>query len=153
MFEAVVSSRIRRALLSHLLTHTHQPFYLRGLAKELGLSVSPLRRELKRLEQSGILRSFREANLVYYVATTDSSAFQELARAAEAPALRPAVAVAAVEPAVLVSPVTASVVQAQARPRRTWSWPRRKIGSTASPDATNFPAISIKAATGCNSNS
>ena len=55
MLETLISSRIRRALFEYILTHPSERFYLRGLAKSLGLSVSPLRREIKRLEHSGML--------------------------------------------------------------------------------------------------
>lgn len=78
MLETLVSSRIRRTLLEHLLTHSREPFYLRGLAKDLGLSVSPLRRELKRLEHSGMLRAAHEGNMLFYAVNLDSPAFLEL---------------------------------------------------------------------------
>ena len=81
MLEALVSSRIRRTLLEHLLTHPHGRFYLRGLAKDLGLSVSPLRRELKRLEHTGLLKTFHEANILFYTVNTSSPDFLQLQRA------------------------------------------------------------------------
>lgn len=80
MLEALVSSRIRRSLLEHILSNPKERFYLRGLAKSLNLSVSPLRRELKRLEQSGMLRAEEEGNMLFYAVDTDSQAFLELAR-------------------------------------------------------------------------
>ena len=57
MLETFISSRIRRALFEYILCHAGERFYLRGVAKELSLSISPLRRELKRLEQAGMLRT------------------------------------------------------------------------------------------------
>lgn len=78
MLEALVSSKIRRALLEHLLTHPTDSFYLRGLAKELQLSVSPLRRELKRLEQSGMLSARQEGNMLFYALNQQSPAFQQM---------------------------------------------------------------------------
>ena len=78
MLEALVSSKIRRALLEYILTHTTGRFYLRGLAKQLGLAVSPLRRELKRLERSGMLTTTPEANILFYIVNTASPAFLEL---------------------------------------------------------------------------
>ena len=80
MLEALVSSRIRRALLEHILINPKERFYLRGLAKTLNLSVSPLRRELKRLEQSGMLKAEEEGNMLFYSVNTDAPAFMELAR-------------------------------------------------------------------------
>ena len=81
MLEALVSSRIRRALLEYILAHPTDRFYLRGLAKQLGLAVSPLRRELKRLQRSGMLTATPEANLLFYKVNTTSPAFLELRQA------------------------------------------------------------------------
>lgn len=95
MLETLVSSRIRRSLFEHLLTHPHDRFYLRGLAKALHLSISPLRRELVRLEGSGMLKRVEEGNMVFYCVNPTSPAFlalQQAGRQAEAPspALAPA---------------------------------------------------------------
>jgi hypothetical protein len=90
MLETLVSSRIRRTLFEHLLTHPHDRFYLRGLAKALGLSVSPLRRELKRLEHVGVLRADQEGNILFYTVNPSSPAFLQLQHAGlqtEAPSL------------------------------------------------------------------
>jgi len=80
MLEMLVSSRIRRALLTHLLTHPTDRFYLRGLAKTLELSVTPLRRELKRLERSGMLTALQEGNMLFYTVNANSAAFLQLKR-------------------------------------------------------------------------
>jgi len=88
MLETLVSSRIRRALFEYILSHPNDRFYLRGLAKELGLSVSPLRRELKRLECSGMLKAAQEGNMLFYTVDQASPAFLQLMQAgrqAEAP--------------------------------------------------------------------
>jgi len=81
VLETLVSSRIRRTLFEHLLTHPTDRFYLRGLAKELGLSVSPLRRELKRLEQAGMLKAVQEGNMLFYIVDSGSPAFLQLMQA------------------------------------------------------------------------
>ena len=78
MLEAFISSRIRRTLFEYLLTHPTDQFYLRGLAKSLGLSVSPLRRELARLERSGMLAAVQEGNIRFYRVNTESPAFRQL---------------------------------------------------------------------------
>ncbi len=78
MLEPLVSSRIRRTLLEYLLCHPTDRFYLRGLAKELGLSVSPLRRELKRQEQSGLLRATHEGNILFYQVNISSPLYVRL---------------------------------------------------------------------------
>ncbi len=91
MLETLVSSRIRRTLYEHLLIHPQDRFYLRGLAKELGLSVTPLRRELKRLEHSGVLNAVEEGNMLFYTVNATSPLFQQLQQAGH-PAADPALA-------------------------------------------------------------
>jgi len=88
VLETFVPSRIRRTLLEHLLTHPSDRFYLRGLAKELGLTVSPLRRELKRLEALGVLKASQEANIRFYVVDQTSPSFAHL-RSAVSPVAAP----------------------------------------------------------------
>lgn len=108
MLETLVSSKTRRTLFEYLLTHPNDRFYLRGLAKQLELSVSPLRRELKRLEQSGVLRPFEEANALFYAVNTDAPAFRQLQQAVQPltppnnAAAEQAAVPAAAEPAVVV---------------------------------------------------
>ncbi len=80
MLETLVPSKVRRAVLAYLLAHPGERFYLRGLAKDLGLSVSPLRRELKRMEQAGLLVCSQEANILFYRANAASPAYHELQR-------------------------------------------------------------------------
>lgn len=91
MLESIVSSRVRRTLFEYILTHPNNRFYLRGLAKNLDLSISPLRRELKRLEKSGLLHSEQEANILFYTVKTDSTLFHQLNLAAAQPAVLPSV--------------------------------------------------------------
>ena len=88
MLETLVPSKIRRTLLEHLLIHPDQRFYLRGLAKALALPISPLRRELLRLEQLGLLRAYNEANVRFYVVDQAHPLFTQLKQAAALPAGR-----------------------------------------------------------------
>lgn len=83
MLETLISSRIRRALFEHILTHPAERFYLRGLAKSLQLSVSPLRRELKRLERWGMLQAAQEGNMLFYAVNTTSPEFLQLQQASQ----------------------------------------------------------------------
>ena len=76
--EPLISSRIRRSLLEHFLSHPGERFYLRGLAKSLNLTVSPARRELLRLEQMGVLTAYQEANVRFYVLNPASQIVAQL---------------------------------------------------------------------------
>lgn len=81
MLESLVSSRIRRALLEHILLHPTTRFHLRGLAKELHLSITPLRRELKRLEAAGVLQACEEGNMLVYTVNAQTVAYQQIKQA------------------------------------------------------------------------
>ena len=89
MLEGLVSSKIRRALLEYLLSHPGDRVYLRGLAKTLQVSISPLRRELKRLERAGMLKAIPEGNMVFYLIDPVSPAYLQL-KTLGAPAGEPA---------------------------------------------------------------
>ena len=89
MFETFVSSRIRRTLLEYILSHPIGRFYLRGLAKELSLAVSPLRRELLRMERLGVLKAYDEANIRFYVVDQTNPQFAQLKQAAVSLTLQP----------------------------------------------------------------
>ena len=121
MLEALVSSKIRRALLEHILTHPADRFYLRGLAKQLGLAVSPLRRELKRLEHSGMLTSAPEANSLFYSVNIGSPAFLELK--GMQPAAAPVVTPAAAPVVAAATPMMAAEVELPKA--RSWQAPLR----------------------------
>lgn len=97
MLENLVSSRIRRTVFEHILAHPTDRFYLRGLAKTLDLSVSPLRRELKRLEHSGLLQACQEGNMLFYTVDTASPMFLQLHQLGREPA--PAIAAPVETPA------------------------------------------------------
>ncbi len=114
VLENLVSSRIRRTLLEHVLQHPQDRFYLRGLAKELSLSITPLRRELKRLEQAGVLQAIPEGNMLFYTVNTASPVFTQLQRAGgqmlELPIPTPAIASTApvFQPAAPIGPAVVS---------------------------------------------
>ena len=82
MLETLVSSTVRRTLFEYLLTHPQGRFYLRGLAKELHLAISPLRRELVRLERVGVLKAYPEANIRFYIIDQTHPVFVQLQQAA-----------------------------------------------------------------------
>ena len=81
MLESLVASKIRRTLLEYILTHLDHRFYLRGVAKELVLPVSPVQRELKRLERLGLLKTQQEANIRFYLVDQACPHFVQLKQA------------------------------------------------------------------------
>ncbi|MBN1587461.1 MAG: winged helix-turn-helix transcriptional regulator [Candidatus Omnitrophica bacterium] len=85
LLEALFSSKVRVKLLKHILNHPTQKFYLRGLERELNESATPLRRELLRLEKTGLLYTEDEANVKYYVLNRQMPHYEALARLFDAP--------------------------------------------------------------------
>lgn len=112
MLEELVSSRIRRALLEHILLHPQDRFYLRGLAKTLNLSVTPLRRELKRLERSGMLTAVREGSILFYTVETTSQPFLKLR-------------------SVILPDAPTAVVSLPVAPRKRWAFAPVLVGVAA----------------------
>lgn len=66
MLEKIITSKIRVKLLKLFLTHIDDRYYLRELERMLNESLSPLRRQLIRLQKMGILMTEEEGNLKYY---------------------------------------------------------------------------------------
>ena len=66
MIEKIITSKTRVKLLELFLTHIDDRYYLRELERLLDESLSPLRRQLLKLQTMGILKVEYEANLKYY---------------------------------------------------------------------------------------
>lgn len=120
--DSIISSRIRRTLLNHLVSHPADRFYLRGLARTLNLSVSPTRRELKRLEAAGLLKAYDEANVRFYIVDRTAPLFLQLTaalRTASASSTTPDVPPPPSEVVPVEVPVAVPVVAPSKRP---FSW-------------------------------
>jgi DNA-binding transcriptional ArsR family regulator len=78
MLKDLFSSSIRADVLSLLLNSPDEKFYVREIAKLLRKNPSGVKRELDRLEKTGIVTSERVANLKYFQANRDSELFSEL---------------------------------------------------------------------------
>ncbi|MFA5389191.1 MAG: winged helix-turn-helix domain-containing protein [Candidatus Omnitrophota bacterium] len=66
MIEKLVTSKIRIKILKLFLSNIDDRYYLRELERILEESLSPLRRQLVKLAEMGILTTEEEANLKYY---------------------------------------------------------------------------------------
>lgn len=71
-------SKIRQRLLGLLYTNPGSRYYIRQLANMFDVSVGSLHRELKYLEEIGILKSEREGNLRFYSVDSSYPLFKEL---------------------------------------------------------------------------
>ncbi len=80
MIEKIITSKTRVKLLKLFLIHIDDRYYLRELERKLDESLSPLRRQLLKLETMGILKSEYEANLKYYRLNKEFEGMTELRR-------------------------------------------------------------------------
>lgn len=94
----LIASKTRVRLLEYLFTHPAEKVYLRGLERLLNEPATPIRRELQKLEEMGLLKSAFEANVKYYALDVASQAYQQLRPLIIPP---PAVAAATQQPAVI----------------------------------------------------
>ena len=78
MLKSLFSSSIRADVLSLLLNSPGEQFYVREIAKLLRKNPSGVKRELDNLEEMGIVKSVRVANLRYFQADGESPLFSEL---------------------------------------------------------------------------
>ncbi|PIW67396.1 MAG: hypothetical protein COW10_05875 [Candidatus Omnitrophica bacterium CG12_big_fil_rev_8_21_14_0_65_42_8] len=78
MIEKLVNSKTRLKILKLFLSHIDDRYYLRELERLLGESLSPLRRQLVKLTNIGILITEEEANLKYYKLNKDFEGLEEL---------------------------------------------------------------------------
>ena len=76
--EQLLGSRLRAKLLSWLLSHPGERYFVRQLAGILGEDSTNLSRELSRLESMGILSGSREGQQKYFQADPDCPIYPEL---------------------------------------------------------------------------
>ncbi|HAZ10191.1 MAG TPA: hypothetical protein DCY56_03675 [Candidatus Omnitrophica bacterium] len=80
MIEKLVNSKTRLKILKLFLSHIDDRYYLRELERLLDESLSPLRRQLVKLTNIGILITEVEANLKYYKLNKNFEGLEELGR-------------------------------------------------------------------------
>lgn len=76
--EAIIGSKSRVKLMTLFLLNPEKRFYLREIARKTEENVNSVRRELKNLEGTGLLRSERVGNLKYYSVNTTMPIYAEL---------------------------------------------------------------------------
>jgi predicted nucleotidyltransferase len=70
--------KARRAVLSLLMAHSDEAFYLRQIVRDSGQGLGPVQRELKRLVDGKIVRRTARGRQVYFQANPESPIFQEI---------------------------------------------------------------------------
>ena len=78
MLEKLFGSRLRTKLLGWLLSHSDESFFVRQIEQLIEENSTNISRELRRLEQMGIVQSEKRANLKYYKINQRCPFYQEL---------------------------------------------------------------------------
>jgi len=74
----ITKSKLREELLALYFTNPNKKYYLRELERLLNFSVGNIRRELIKLESTGLFLSENKGNLVYYYLNQSYPLFEEL---------------------------------------------------------------------------
>ena len=74
----ITKSKLREELLALYFTNPNKKYYLRELERLLSFSVGNIRRELIKLESTGLFLSENKGNLVYYYLNQSYPLFEEL---------------------------------------------------------------------------
>ena len=75
---SVLFGRARRLILGWLLGHPDEAFYLRQIARQTGLPVGSVQRELDELKRAGLVTRTADGRQVYFQADRESPVFPEL---------------------------------------------------------------------------
>jgi DNA-binding transcriptional ArsR family regulator len=78
MIEKLFGSRLRTRLLEWLLSHSEESFFVRQMEHLIKEDSTNISRELRRLEQMGIVQSEKRANLKYYKINSKCPFYKEL---------------------------------------------------------------------------
>ena len=78
MLEKLLGSRLRTKLLGWLLSHSDESFFVRQMEQLIDENSTNISRELRRLEQMGIVQSEKRANLKYYKINPKCPFYKEL---------------------------------------------------------------------------
>ena len=78
LLEDIITSDVRIKLLVELYSEVSRELYVRELTRRVGTEINAIRRELKRLEDAGIIKKEQRGNRVYYLLREDYPLYTEL---------------------------------------------------------------------------
>jgi len=73
-----ITSKVRIKILELFFANVTEMYHVRGIVREIKEEINAVRRELKRLENAGIVRKESRGNRVYYWARTDYPLYGDL---------------------------------------------------------------------------
>src|SRR3989344_4953843 len=78
MLKDLFVSEVRLKILKTMLTSPEKPYHVRALVRAVGTEINAIRRELARLNNTGLLRKRQSGNRIYYSVNTSSVYYPEL---------------------------------------------------------------------------
>jgi predicted nucleotidyltransferase len=78
MIEELIISKTRAKILTLFFANPKKSFYVREISRKVEKNINSVRRELRKLENVGILKSRNEANLKYYSLNEEMPIYEEL---------------------------------------------------------------------------
>lgn len=78
LLEDIITSDVRIKLLVELYSEVTRELYVRELTRRVGTEINAIRRELKRLEDAGIIKKEQRGNRIYYLIREDYPLYHEL---------------------------------------------------------------------------
>ena len=76
--EDIITSKVRIKILELFFSNLTEMYHVRGIVREINEEINAVRRELERLETSGILKKEPRGNRIYYFVRTDYPMFGDL---------------------------------------------------------------------------
>src|SRR3989344_5398051 len=74
----IITSKVRVKILELFFSNLTEMYHVRGIVREINEEINAVRRELERLETSGILKKEPRGNRIYYFVRTDCPMFGDL---------------------------------------------------------------------------
>lgn len=76
--EDIITSKVRVKILELFFSNLTEMYHVRGIVREIGEEINAVRRELEKLEISGILKKEPRGNRIYYFVRNDYPSFGDL---------------------------------------------------------------------------
>lgn len=74
----IITSKVRIKILELFLSNVSDMYHVRGIVREIGEEINAVRRELEKMEASGILKKESRGNRIYYWANPEYGSYSEL---------------------------------------------------------------------------
>jgi len=78
MLEDLFTSQVRVDMLKLFLPHPEEEYYVREITRAVGTEINAVRRELKNLEQLGLVENWKRGNRLYYKVVKDHPLYDPL---------------------------------------------------------------------------